>query len=161
MSDGDGGMTDLKLVPATCTADGLTIDRRKGCYHRSQTVQPGLRKVTCDDCGGELDPLDVLAGIARRSENVTHFDRRRVLAAKRTEEIERRETNARARLRRLGETVPQKCELDVALDGGLRAGIENGRVILGSQYKVLTPDEAERAADLLRKLSWQARKAAK
>ena len=152
---------ELKLVPSTCVSDGLKIDRRNVCYHPSQTVQPGLRKVTCDDCGGELDPIDVLARIAHRSENVTHFDQRRVLATKRTEEIERRETNARARLRRLGEPVPQKSELDRILNGTVRAWVDNGKVLIDPEHKVLTPDEAERAADLLRKLAWQARKAAK
>ena len=115
---------DINLTDRT-PAPGLRAVRDRWCSHQRMSVNANARRLTCDGCGAELDPYKALATIAHNSEKVRQWSDAATLAAKRLNEIERRERNARARLKNLGEEVPAKNEIEEELCGKLSAWIED------------------------------------
>lgn len=155
----------LRLHPKTTEAPGLKLVHYGGpgddkvCMHYGQIVYRNRRLVVCDSCGAHLDPIEVLARIAQDSANVQHLSSKRVLLGKRIEELERLESNARSRVKRLTGSVPTRDEIGERVDGRLRCWAEDdGTVhVWTPSVKVLSPEEAEREADRLRKVAWEAR----
>ena len=154
---------DINLTDRT-PAPGLRAVRDRRCSHQRMSVNANARRLTCDGCGAELDPYKALATIAHNSEKVRQWSDAATLAAKRLNEIERLDRNARARLKNLGEEAPAKKEIEEELCGELSAWIEEGAVCVwmwkGAQRAVrrFTVDEAEAAAQKLAQLAWRLRK---
>jgi polyhydroxyalkanoate synthesis regulator protein len=101
----------------------------------------------------------VLVDIAHNSENVQHLASKAAVLGKRIQELERLERNARARVRKRTGSAPDKNDLDESLNGPLRVWEEDGRVhVWTPAMKIFTPDEADRAAEDIKRVAWEARK---
>lgn len=72
--------------------------------HRRAWVAAEARKVTCRDCGAELDPFDFLLKLTEKPEQITRTIKdlrgRKEYLARSVEELTRQERNAKSRVRR-------------------------------------------------------------
>ena len=139
----------------------LTTVRTDYCSHPRKSVNANKRIVACVQCGAVLDPIDVLFRIAADAENMEWYDRKGDARAKRVNEHERREKNLRARLKRMGEKLPDKGMMDLSLNGKIPMGIEeDGAMVWVTTHttKHLTAEEAEHEGERLKQLAWQLRK---
>lgn len=82
-----------------------TRHESRECWHRQHGsfVSEGARTVTCRGCGVALDPIEVLAQIARNREGLVHAGQRlrreRDYLTREVEELKRQERNAKSRIR--------------------------------------------------------------
>lgn len=86
---------------------GPTVTRKHtlGCRHKHSVVDMRARTVECDDCGADLDPVQVLWNLSTDYSSfvaeLSNAKRSLADARERLEETLRQERNARARLKRL------------------------------------------------------------
>lgn len=78
-----------------------TPRKRNQCPHRRSLVDREDRRVTCRDCGVDLDPIEVISQIARVGDQYERAIKAVAESHARLAELERRERNAKARVRRL------------------------------------------------------------
>lgn len=130
MSDLDEGGEVILFPKVKDGADAITppVERVRrdllGCRHRRKTVlDKEAHRLTCADCGQELDCFDWIYDYSGRWESANSHYRQAVQqwhqAARRVEELLRVEKNAKARARKAGVhlTQPQARTLREALFG--------------------------------------------
>jgi hypothetical protein len=107
--DLDDGADVIPLFPERDLTDGdrpvaTESPRPLYCGHRRTRLESSSRRVFCRDCGREVDPYDVLAGIAHEVERWIGYrkeaERRAREAQERLDVLLREERNAKARARR-------------------------------------------------------------
>lgn len=86
-------------VPLQSVRGGVT------CNHRMALLHPGLRRVTCRECGCDLDAYDFLLRLSadadRHRTATTRAEHKATQAKERLDSLLREERNAKARLKRL------------------------------------------------------------
>ena len=85
-------------------------ERDKCCHYGGRQVDGIRRRVTCQQCGEELDPFDCLLQVAvqhkRTAEHFKNLQRQAAEAKERLDTLLREESNARARVTRLKAKEP-------------------------------------------------------
>lgn len=157
------GAEVIQLRPRVSPEQGLTVVRgSSSCGHRSVTLDPDRRAVSCRFCTAPLDAFDSLLHFARRwdsfREDRDRCQREIKASESRIELLKRTENNARARARRQFDAVPDKHEMDCLLNGHLYMWVQDGLLHLASNRKALT---AEQCRDVARALLKAARECEK
>ncbi len=106
-----------ELRPKETALYSVSIKREaEPCAHHKSLVDDIARTVKCAKCGAPLDPFDRLFKLAlehdRRVSDAKHSRAELAALQKRIEMLERIESNARARLRRLGVPRLEDWRLD-------------------------------------------------
>lgn len=109
----------------------------RACRHERSTVDAAARTLVCRDCEVSLDPIDVLASLAQRREQLVNTGR--MLRSEvdhlrdRVAELERQERNAKSRIKRARTSSPYAPAIEeAAKQVGIRRnenwdGMPNGR----------------------------------
>ena len=100
--------SDLTVIEGGASDGRPPVTRSRSrehfCAHLHAVTHPERRKVTCDDCGAELDPFDFLEKLAHgidRWTSARDMARREARQAQaELAEVKRELRNAKARLRR-------------------------------------------------------------
>jgi hypothetical protein len=144
------------IVPRDDRTLRLVISKRpdeRMCVEHQLVVDPHARTVSCERCKAALDPFDAIWEIAKRHERQFAWTKHRLKELNaleaRVDDLKRRETLARARLRRAGGEVPQKHEQDEQLGGTLRARIEDGRIRVHFDKRWTAEQAREGGAELV------------
>ncbi len=86
-------------------------DNRAFCTHIGVDIDPETRIVTCRACGRQLDPVDVLLGMAKRwrliTWNVEEVQRNLKKSRESLEELKREERNLKSRIARMKKKIVQ------------------------------------------------------
>lgn len=117
-----GKVIDLGKVRAEIKELGPFIRRKRGkyCSHLSVLVNGEQRRVTCQSCDADLDPIAVVLSFAHEWEryetsiNANKGEAKRRFEA--LEEVKRQETNAKSRLRGLRKKVKEAVGAPFDLD---------------------------------------------
>jgi len=101
--------------------DELTVRQERTfspCSHRRSSVDSNARIVRCRDCKAQLDPVDVLARLARDREAevraAQHTRRELEYLQREVSKLKREEANAKARIRRARSRRDDRAALEVA-----------------------------------------------
>lgn len=108
------------------TLDELAIRTQReprSCAHTRSWVDEAARKLKCRDCEVDLDPIDVLATLACRREQLVHHGMRLRSEvehlSERVEELKREERNAKSRIRNARRSRDDADALRAAAQAGV------------------------------------------
>lgn len=101
---------EKRLIAPVTSVERYEEEHRKCSFHLRVFVSMETASVTCQECGAELSPLDVLREFAngerRFVEHINHLREERSKLAIEVEQLKTQRSSLRSQIRKKGGTVP-------------------------------------------------------